>query len=90
MNSCFVLVWAHYHDTAARPLYDRSPCSGNLYLAFFLHASQTLQTFCIEDYTNGLEECVGWLKRRLLISGVQILEHSLSPLIFCLFHFTVY
>ena len=24
-------------------------------------ASQTLETFCIEDYTNGLDECVGRL-----------------------------
>ena len=29
-----------------------------------LPASQTLLTFCIEDYTNGLDECVGRLQRR--------------------------
>ena len=44
MNSCFVLFWAHYHGIPARPLYDRSPCSGNLYLAFFLA--------CVADALN--------------------------------------
>ena len=29
-----------------------------------LPASQTLLKFCIEDYTNGLDECVGLLQRR--------------------------
>ena len=29
-----------------------------------LPASQTLLKFCIEDYTNGLDECVGRLQRR--------------------------